>query len=220
MQEDFTYDTLDVFPVFQVSQEPDGYFPDTSPVTPPDTRSIQSSPVTPAPGSLLSEATGYFDGIFGSPVTSLSITDYVADLSLLSEPLIPLLDELLLLPVPVPMLPQPSPGGQPPMEPIALVVPSSVALSHERPFDAYCEPGDTGEHQLISNGLPGCPYRMTTYREEDVAHVDPTFGVQLHNPRFLECIRAPESARLLGRSPVEWVQVMNHQDVLIALELQ
>ena len=62
---------------------------------------------------------------------------------------------------------------------------------------------------------------MTTYGDEDVEHVDPTFGVQLHHPRFLECIGAPESARLLGRSPAEWVQVMNHQDVLIAaLELQ
>ena len=66
----------------------------------PDARSIPSSPVAPASGSLLNEATGSFDSTFG---TFLSITDYAADLSLLSEPLIPLPDELLLLPVPVPM---------------------------------------------------------------------------------------------------------------------
>ena len=74
---------------------------------------------------------------------------------------------------------------------------------------------------MISAGLPGCPYRMTTYCEEDVARVDPTFGVQLHHPWFLECIGAPESARLLGRSPAEWLQVIDHQDVLGAvLKLQ
>ena len=96
-------------------------------------------------------------------MTSLSIADYAADLSLLSEPLIPLPDKLLLLPVPVPMRPQPSPGDQPPVEPIALVVSFLVVLAREGPFNAYCELGDTGEHPLILNGLPGCPYRMTTY---------------------------------------------------------
>ena len=150
---------MDVFPVFQVSQEADGYFPDTFPVTSSDARSIPSSPVTPPPSSLLNEATGSFDSIVESPVTSLSITDYAA------EPLIPLRNELLLLPMPVPMWPQPSPG--------------------------YCELGDTGGHLLISTGLPGCPYRMTTYREEDFAHVEPIFGVQFHHPRFLECIGHP-----------------------------
>ena len=50
---------------------------------------------------------------------------------------------------------------------------------------------------------------MTTYHEEDVDHVDTMFGVQLHHPRFLECIGEPESARLLGHPPAEWLQVMN-----------
>ena len=139
----------------------------------------------------LNEVTGSFDSIVGRQVTSLSITDYTADLSLLSEPLIPLPDELLLLPLPVPMRPIPSPEGQLPVEPITLVDPSLMALSREGPFVASCKPGDTGGHPVISAGLPGCPYRMTTYCEEDVARVDPTFGVQLHHPRFLECIGAP-----------------------------
>ena len=162
---------LDVFPVFQVSQDNNRYFPNTSPVT------------LPAPGSQLHEATGYLDSIVGSPVMSLSITDFAAHLTLLSEQLIHIPDELLLLPMPVPLQPQPSPEGQPPLEPIASVDPYPVDLSREGPFDAYCEPGDTGGHPLISTGLPGCPYRMTTYREQDVAHVDPTFGV--------ECIGRP-----------------------------
>ena len=54
-----------------------------------------------------------------------------------------------------------------------------------------------------------------------MAEVDPAFRVQLHHPHFLECIGAPESARLLGRSPVEWVQTMDRQDVMAAaLQLQ
>ena len=62
---------------------------------------------------------------------------------------------------------------------------------------------------------------MTSYWEEDFAEVDPAFGVQLHHPRFLECIGAPESARLLGRPPAEWVRTMDRQDVMVAaLQLQ
>ena len=37
---------------------------------------------------------------------------------------------------------------------------------------------------MILDGLPGCPYRMLSYREEDVAEVDPRFGVQLHHPVY------------------------------------
>ena len=62
---------------------------------------------------------------------------------------------------------------------------------------------------------------MTSYRDEDIAEVDPTFGVQLHHPRFLECIGALESAQLLCRSPAEWVRTMDNQDAIsAALQLQ
>ena len=74
---------------------------------------------------------------------------------------------------------------------------------------------------MISDGLPSCPYCMTSYRDENVAEVDPAFGVQLHHPRFIECIGAPESARLLGRSPAECVRTMDRQDIMAAaLQLQ
>ena len=82
-REDFNYDTLDVFPVFQVSHEHDGYLPETSPATSSEARSKPSSSLSPAPGYRLNEVTGLFDSMVGSPVTSLSITDYTADLSLL-----------------------------------------------------------------------------------------------------------------------------------------
>ena len=43
------------------------------------------------------------DSIVGNPVMSLSIAEFAANLTLLSEPLVPLPDELLLLPVSVPV---------------------------------------------------------------------------------------------------------------------
>ena len=53
---------------------------------------------------------------------------------------------------------------------------SCLDLSREGPFDVYCAPSDTGGHPLILDGLSGSPHRMTSYREEDVAESDPTFG--------------------------------------------
>ena len=51
--------------------------------------------------------------------------------------------------------------------------------------------------------------------------MDTSFGMQLHHLRFLECIDAPESARLLGRPLAEWLQVMDRQEVLVAaMQLQ
>ena len=77
------------------------------------------------------------------------------------------------------------------------------------------------DHPLISAELTGCPYRMITYREDDLASVDTSFGVQVHHPRFLECVGSPESARLLGRPPTEWLSVMDRRDALYtALQLQ
>ena len=62
---------------------------------------------------------------------------------------------------------------------------------------------------------------MTAYRENDLASVDTSFGVQIHHPRCLECVGAPGSAWLLGCPPAEWLQVMDRRDALIAaLQLQ
>ena len=95
--EDYAYNILDVFPVFQVSPDAEGYFPDMSPVTPTDLRNLPKAPYTLAHGSLPPEATGSLDSFIGSPVTSMSLTEDAADLSLLPNPLILLLDEMLLL---------------------------------------------------------------------------------------------------------------------------
>ena len=133
VHEDYSYDTMDVFPVFQVSPEIDRYLPATSPVTPPVTdfschigllchrerlgRSTVSSGVQLCPGPLSNR--------------QQTCCDYR---------LIPLPDDLLLLPLPVPLRPQSSPERQ------SLVEPCSPEII---PFDAYCVLSDTGGHPLI-----------------------------------------------------------------------
>ena len=117
VREDFSYDTMDVFPVFQVSPEIDGYLPATSPVTPPVSRELPTSPATLGSDSLLPEVTGSLDSLIGDPVMSRSLIEQATNLSRLSPPLIPLPDDLLLLPLPVPLRPQSSPGCQSPVEP-------------------------------------------------------------------------------------------------------
>ena len=44
---------------------------------------------------------------------------------------------------------------------------------------------------------------MTLYDEENSGpDFTPAYGVQLHDPRLLEYVGAPESGRLLSRSPI------------------
>ena len=63
---------------------------------------------------------------------------------------------------------------------------------------------------------------MTSYDEEQSGpDLTPAYGVQLHDPRLLEYLGAPESARLLTRSPEYWVHHMGREKTLsAALQLQ
>ena len=119
-------------------------------------------------------------------------------LPLLVVPLLPLLDNLLHLPVMASE--QPSNSAERPFTAGTTVASTPRDLSREGPFDAFCAASDSGDHPLISDGLPGCPYRMTSYARADIADVDPAYGLQLHHRRFLEYIGALESARLLNRA--------------------
>ena len=87
----------------------------------------------------------------------MSITDYAANLTLLSEFLIPFPDSMLLQPALALMLPHTYPGCQPPHAPVPSVDPPPAVLLCEGPFDAFTEPADTSDHPLISVGLTGCP---------------------------------------------------------------
>ena len=50
----------------------------------------------------------------------------------------------------------------------------------------------------------GCPYRFLEFGELPFTDGNPAYGLQLHHPRFLELVGAPESARLLDCAPSFW----------------
>ena len=161
-------------------------------------------------------ATGSYEDTFGSPATSLSITEHAAHLYLMTLITLPELldtDQDLFLDIT-----QSSLNGLPPPVPVPSVVLPPAGVSWEGTFDTATEPAAAGNNPLISTDVTGCPYRITTYCEEDIACVDSACGVQAHHPRFLECIGAPESSPLLGRPLAEW---MDRRDVLVAaMQLQ
>ena len=75
-------------------------------------------------------------------------------------------------------------------------------FSREGPFEVHDVPTTSGQAPWILYSLPGCQYRMTSYDDRDSrADLDPTYGIHLHDPRMMEYMGAPESARLLGRTP-------------------
>ena len=83
--------------------------------------------------------------------------------------------------------------------------------TREGPFEAVASQMATEDSPLVTTGLPGCPYRITSYAGSALADMNPEFGLQLHHPRFLEFIGAPESARLLYHSPSFWVDQLGEE---------
>ena len=82
-------------------------------------------------------------------------------------------------------------------------------------------PMDSGEGRLLETGLPGCPYRFSESGGLPFTDGNPAYGLQLHHPRFLELVEAPESARFLDCSPTFWVdQLAKEQAMAAAINLQ
>ena len=94
----------------------------------------------------------------------------------------------------------------------------SYGTSHVKgPFDPDTTPMDTDDSPLINASMPGCPFRMTSYTGPAMRRMsDTSFGLQLHHPRFLEFIGAPESARLLNQSPSFWVDRLGQDSAMAA----
>ena len=95
-------------------------------------------------------------------------------------------------------------------------------LSREGPFDVLQDCLDSGASPRILDGMQGCQCRMTSY-DEDHGGPDftPVHGVQLHDPRLLEYVGVPESARLLSCSPEYWLHHLGREKTLsAALQLQ
>ena len=95
-------------------------------------------------------------------------------------------------------------------------------LSREGPFDIHQGHQHSGASPHLRQDNQGCPFRLASYdTEEGGPDFSPAYGVQLHDPRLLEYVGAPESARLLIRSPEYWVQHMGREKPLsAALQLQ
>ena len=95
-------------------------------------------------------------------------------------------------------------------------------LSHEGPFDIYRDRHHSGALPQLCQDNQGCPFRITSYDSEiSGSDFSPEYGLQLHDPRLLEYVGAPESARLLSHSPEYWVQHMGREKTLsAALQLQ
>ena len=90
-------------------------------------------------------------------------------------------------------------------------------LSREGPFDIHRDRHHSGASPRLRQNNQGCPFRITSYDpEKGGPEFSPEYGVQLHDPRLLEYVGAPESARLLSRSPEYWVQHMGRENTLSA----
>ena len=89
-------------------------------------------------------------------------------------------------------------------------------IVREGPFDVRATPMETEDSPLITASMPGCPYRMTSYTGTAMVDADTRYGLQLHHPRFLEFIGAPESARLLNQSPSFWVDRLGQESAMAA----
>ena len=92
----------------------------------------------------------------------------------------------------------------------------------EGPFDVHHDRQRSATSPQLLQETQGCLFRMTSYdMESDGPNFSPEHGVQLNDPRFLEYVGAPESARLMSRSPKYWVHHMWRENALsAALQLQ
>ena len=95
-------------------------------------------------------------------------------------------------------------------------------VSREGPFDVHRVRHHPDTPLRSSQDSQGCPFRITLYDLEiDGSDFSPEYGVLLHDPRLLEYVGAPESARLLSRSPEYWVEHMGREKTLsAAMQLQ
>ena len=94
---------------------------------------------------------------------------------------------------------------------------SGPDLTREGPFDVDDVQPEPGQSPLVLNSMPGCQFRMTSHDDSNSrADLDPAYGIHLHDPRILEYMGEPESARLLGRSPEYWVEHMGRDRAVAA----
>ena len=105
---------------------------------------------------------------------------------------------------------------------VAVAQPRMPDLSREGPFDVHQDCSTSGASPRVLDSMRGCQYRMTSYDEENGGpDFNPAYRIHLHDPRLLEYVGAPKSARLLSRSTEYWLHHMGREKTLSAvLQLQ
>ena len=95
-------------------------------------------------------------------------------------------------------------------------------VSRESPFDVHRVRHHPDTPLRLRQDSQGCPFCITSYDLEiDESDFSQEYDVQLHDPRLLEYMGAPESAWLLRRSPEYWFEHMGREKILsAALQLQ
>ena len=107
-----------------------------------------------------------------------------------------------------------SPTGEPTVD---VAQPRMPDLSREGPFDVHQDHSASGASPRVLDSMRGCQYRMTSYDEgNDGPDFNPAYGIHLHDPRLLEYVGEPESARLLSHSPEYWLHHMGCEKTLSA----
>ena len=105
---------------------------------------------------------------------------------------------------------------------VAVAQLSMPDLSRQGPFDIHQDYSASGASPRVLGSMRGCQYRMNSYEEGNgCPDFNPAYGIHLHDPRLLEYVGAPESARLLSRGPEYWLHHMGRDKTLsAALQLQ
>ena len=123
----------------------------------------------------------------------------------------------------IPLTPSQATASHPVME-LGVVGESSEVADRfrEGPFDIHQDNSRSVPSPRLLQDTQGCLFQMTSYDvESDGPNFAPEHGVQLHDPRLLEYVGAPESARLTSRSPEYWVHHMGREKTMSsALQLQ
>ena len=81
---------------------------------------------------------------------------------------------------------------------VQTVLASGISSRLEVWSSAIASPMDTENSPLLATGLPGCPYRFTSYSGPAFSDLNLAFVLQIHHPQFLEFVGAPESAHLFA----------------------
>ena len=103
---------------------------------------------------------------------------------------------------PVPSVSPVLPAGGVPADP-------GPDLSREVPFDACDADHDPGQSPVVIDSMAGCQYRNSS-------DMDPSYGIHMHDPRVIEYMGAPESARLMGRTTEYWLEHMGRERTIQA----